>query len=196
MMLKSAVVAALLFVPLATVYAAEEPAKTAPPAAQPAGDAPAVPTPPPAPTIDGKYRFVGGDKESKAVEEAIEKVVQEMLFIKRPIARGRLKDRNKVATSWTFTVAGGQIKSAAEGIMSWSSPENGSPADVKTSTGDDAKLSQKISGNKLTQVFTTKEGKRESVFTLGADGQTVTMDVVLVSEQLPIPLKYSLTYKK
>ena len=196
MMLKSFVVAALLLLPLASARAEQEPAKTTPPAAQPAGDVPAAPTPPPAPTIEGKYRFVGGDKETKAVEEAIEKVVQEMLFIKRPIARGRLKDRNKVTSSWTFTTAGGQIKSAAEGIMTWSSPENGSSADVKTSTGDDAKLSQKIAGNKLTQVFTTKEGKRESIFTLGADGQTLTMDIVLVSEQLPIPLKYSLTYKK
>ncbi len=194
MTLKPFAVAALLLVP--AVHAqAQEPAKADAPAAAPADPA-AAPAAPAAPTIEGKYRFVGGDKEQKGVEEAIEKVVQEMLFIKRPIARGRLKERNKVATSWTFNTAGGTIKANAEGVMAWSSPASGAPADVKTSTGDDAKLTQKIVGNKLTQVFTTKEGKREAVFTLGADGETLTMDVVLVSEQLPIPLKYSLTYKK
>src|SRR5689334_1856309 len=72
------------------------PAQATPP---PAGDT-AASAQPAAPKIDGKYRFVGGEKEQKAVEEAIEGVVQEMLFIKRPIARGRLKDRNRVATAW------------------------------------------------------------------------------------------------
>lgn len=194
MTLKPFAVAALLLVPAAFVQA-QEPAKTDAPAAAPAAQ-PAAPAAPAAPAIEGKFRFVGGAKEEKAVEDAIEKVVQEMLFIKRPIARGRLKERNKVASAWVFNSAGGNIKANAEGVMAWTSPASGAPADVKTSTGDDAKLSQKIVGNKLTQVFTTKEGKREATFTLGADGETLTMDVVLVSEQLPIPLKYSLTYKK
>lgn len=180
----TAVIAAGLFV--ASAHAQGTPAPTGETAAaQPA-----------APKIDGKYRFVGGEKEQKALEEAIEGVVQEMLFIKRPIARGRLKDRNKVASAWVFTTAGGQIRSTAEGIMSWSSPENGGPADVKTSTGDDAKLTQKAVDNKLIQIFKTKEGQRESIFTLGDDGQTLTMAVTLVSEQLPAPLKYTLTYKR
>ncbi|MBC7795059.1 MAG: hypothetical protein H7Z43_15240 [Clostridia bacterium] len=159
----------------------------------------AIPEAAPAPaaaSIEGKYRFVGGAGEQKAVEDAIEKVVQEMLFIKRPIARGRLKDRNKIATSWVFTIAGGQIKAVAESIMTWASPEDGSSADVKTSTGDDAKLTQKITGDKLVQVFTTKEGKREDIFTLQADGVTLKLEVILTSTQLPMPLKYSLTYKK
>jgi hypothetical protein len=186
--MKFIAIAAILAVPFAAT--AQEGAATAAP---PAGET--APVAPAAPKIDGKYRFVGGEKEQKALEDAIEKVVQEMLFIKRPIARGRLKDRNKIAVAWSFATAGGQIKSTAEGIMSWSSPENGAPADVKTSTGDDAKLTQKMSDNKLTQIFTTKEGKREDIFTLAADG-TLTLSVVLTSEQLPIPLQYTLTYKK
>ena len=180
-----------------TVFAQTDTAPAAPAAAPAApAAAPTAESPAPAPKIDGKYRFVGGDAEKKAVEEAIEKVVQEMLFIKRPIARGRLKDRNGVASSWQFATAGGQIKSTAEGIMTWSSPDDGKPADVKTSTGDDAKLTQKFVDNKLLQTFTTKEGKREDIFTLAADGVTLKMEVILTSTQLPMPLKYTLTYKK
>ena len=181
---------------VSAVSSAQTPA--APPAAAPAEAAPAPAAAPAveAPKIEGKYRFVGGDAEKKALEDAIEKVVQEMNFIKRPIARGRLKDRNGIASSWQFTVAGGQIKAVAEGVMTWTTPESGAQADVKTSTGDDAKLSMKIVDNKLFQTFTTKEGKREAVFTLGADGATLKMDVTLTSSQLPMPLKYTLTYKK
>jgi len=169
---------------------------SATPAAEPAtGAKPAEPAAA-APKIDGKYRYVGGEKEQKAADDAIEKVVQEMLFIKRPIARSKLKTRTKKATAWTFTTAGGKIKAAAEGIMTWESPADGSAAAVKTSQGDDAKLTQKVSGNKLTQVFVTEDGSRENEFTLGDDGVTLTCVVTMKSGQLPGPIRFTETFKK
>ena len=166
------------------------------PAAQPAGGAKPAEAAPAAPTIEGKYRYVGGDKEQKAAEEAIEKVVQQMAFIKRPIARSKLKTRTKKASAWTFTIAGGTIKSNAEGIMSWESPASGAAAATKTSQGDDCKLTQKLSGNRLTMLFVTEDGSRENDFTLADDGVTLTNAVTIKSTQLPDAIRFTETYKK
>ncbi len=172
-------------------------AEPAAPAAEPAAGAKPADAAAAAPKVDGKYRYVGGDKEQKNADDAIEKVVQEMLFIKRPIARSKLKTRTKKATAWTFYwTAGGKIKAAAEGIMTWESPADGSAAAVKTSQGDDAKLTQKVSGNRLTQVFVTEDGSRENDFVLGDDGVTPTCTVTMKSTQLPEPVRFVETFKK
>jgi hypothetical protein len=175
---------------------ADQGATSATPAAEPAAGTKPAEAAAAAPKIDGKYRYVGGDKEQKVADDAIEKVVQQMLFIKRPIARSKLKTRTKKATSWTFTTASGKIKAVAEGIMTWESPADGSAAAVKTSQGDDAKLTQKVAGNHLTQLFITEDGSRENDFVLGEDGVTLTCSVTMKSTQLPEPVRFVETFKK
>ena len=47
--------------------------------------------------LAGRYRFVGGQRERKAWEEAIEDVVVEMNLIVRGMARKRIRKTNRIA---------------------------------------------------------------------------------------------------
>jgi hypothetical protein len=160
------------------------------------------PTPPPAPPVDpharynGTYAFVGGDRERQALDAAVETTIDGMNFIARPIARGRLHDRNPVYNAVGIRLTPGFIEVLYDG-RSYRSPDNGANASGRTVTGDAAQISHRFDGNgRLTQAITTDSGVRRVDFNLSGDGNTLSMNVTVSSSSLPRALHYSFTFRR
>lgn len=57
-------------------------------------------------------------------------------------------------------------------------------------------FSVKLQGNRLEQHFKAKDGDRTNTYTLGDDGASPRLDVIITSSQLPKPVEYVLNYRR
>lgn len=143
-------------------------------------------------SIEGAYSHV--PDKSPNIDAAIEKAVAEMSFIKRPIARSRLKRTNSVYRTVAISRTGDQIVVALNGTPI-KMPAAGQPVKWKRDDGEIFDVSAAWRETALDQTFKAEDGTRVNTFRLNADG-TMTMDVTISSEQLPQPIKYSIAYRR
>ncbi len=148
------------------------------------------------PGLNGTFELEPG-AEAKVVA-AITSGTASMNFIKRPIARSRLKKTNlppygtvRIAhtpTEVSIDMDGrAPILTPADGkTIKWKRPEDGEILDVNTVW----------EGSALKETFVAGDGSRENLFTPSADGQTMTMQVTIRSPQLKQPIVYRIDYRR
>jgi hypothetical protein len=144
----------------------------------------------------GSYRYAGTEAEQRARAQAIEHSLEALFFAVRGIARAKVVERTRIMPTCRFEFIEGSIRSTVPGHAVAISPETGAPAPYRV--GDDAiVLSQRFEGQRLVQVFRADEGgTRTNEFTLSADGALLVMKATLSSPRLPIPVVYTLTYRR
>ena len=151
----------------------------------------------PAPSLEGTYAPQNPKAAQAVIDNAIESVVQEMNFIKRPFARSRLRDTNPLLTQVRFQRqddlliytynAGNVIRLVPNGpAIRWKSPADGNTYETKAT----------LVGRRFTLFFKGEEGSKKEVFELGADGTTLTVHSVITSPQLPKALEIRYTIKR
>jgi len=143
-------------------------------------------------TIEGAYRHL--PERSPNIDIAIEKAVAEMSFIKRPIARSRLKKTNAVYRTVEISRTDDQVIVALNGTPI-TMPAGGHPVKWKRDDGEVFDVSVAWRNSAVDQTFKAPDGTRVNTFRLNADG-TMSMDVTITSEQLPQPIKYSISYQR
>lgn len=147
--------------------------------------------------FEGSYAIVNATEAQAAVEAAIEALVSEMNFIKRPFARSKLRKTNALLTSIrmqfsadqvTYTYnAGHAIRTTLNGpAVRWKSPADDEHYQVTTT----------LKGQRFTQTFRGSDGTKQEIFDLSADGRTIAYQVVVTSPQLPRPLRYGYSFKR
>ena len=141
----------------------------------------------------GAFRWVGGDAERDARDNAIEAVVSEMSFLARGIARDKLKETNPIAAKLSFE-ATEKALTAAMDSRSYTAPLDGTHVMVKGITGDDMKMCFKIRQGSIDQQFSSEDKGRDNGFRC-ADNKVV-MHVRVHAEKLPKDLIYKLTYER
>lgn len=156
-----------------------------------------APAPPPDPRarFTGTFRFAGDAREEASRRVAIDKAIDSLFFAIRPIARSRLSNGTKVSATYAFAFEPGKIRVRAPGTPDVVSADNGSWTEY-VHDGDKSKVSQRLVGSRLTQVFQADEGGRTNEFTLSPDGATLTLKVIISSPKLSVPMTYVLTYKR
>lgn len=143
----------------------------------------------------GTFKFAGDAAEEAARRDALDKTVARLFFAIRGIARSRLANGTKIDPWATFAFRDGQVRSRVPSGAEAVSPEQGTVVDY-VSDGERSRLSQKLVGGKLTQVFAADEGQRTNEWTLSADGATLVLKVTISSAKLSVPCVYTLTYKR
>ncbi len=148
------------------------------------------------PGLQGTFVLEPGANEK--VVAAITSGTASMNFIKRPIARSRLKKTNlppygTVRISHTPTEVSvdmdgrAPILTPADGkTIKWKRPEDGEMLDVNTVWENGA----------LKETFVAGDGSRENLFAISPDGQIMTMQVTIRSPQLKQPIVYKLDYRR
>jgi hypothetical protein len=144
----------------------------------------------------GSYRYAGTEAEQRARALAIDRSVEGFFFAVRGIARAKVADRTRIMPTCKLEFSGGNIRSTVPGHALAVSPESGAPAPYRVD--DDAiVLSQRFEGQHLVQVFRADEGgTRTNEFTLSPDGAILVMKATLSSPKLPVPVVYTLTYRR
>jgi hypothetical protein len=144
--------------------------------------------------LAGTYAYAGGEQQQKARLAAIEKATDDMFFITRRVARGRLKDRTAIWANVGFSFNEGMIITTMSKLPTATSPESGAAVRY-TLDGDKLRLSQKVTTDgRLVQSFANEDGTRTNIYTLSPDGRTLSIAVTVASSQLPAPVSYTLTY--
>jgi hypothetical protein len=143
----------------------------------------------------GTFLFGGDGAEEAARRAAIERTIDRLFFAIRGIARSRLSRGTTIEPWVAFAFRDGKIRVRVSSGTEATSPEQGTFAD-HVSSGERTRVSQKLAGGKLTQVFAADEGKRVNEWTLAPDGRTLALRVTVSSPKLSVPLVYTLTYKR
>lgn len=139
--------------------------------------------------------FVNEQQSAKTIETAIEATVAKMNFIKRPIARSRLKKTNEAHRRVEIGIGRDQISVAFDGHKPVQMPADGSTIRWAREDGETFDVNAAWDGDRLVQTFKAEDGTRANAFSVTADGR-LTMQVTLTSPQLDQPLVYALTFSR
>jgi len=148
----------------------------------------------------GVFNYAGGPQERAALDAAIERAAAEFNFLFRPIVRGRLRDANTIAQVVTF-----QWSPGSPGTMrvtytdpprDYRAPDDGTPVHSPASHDASSRISHRFENGNFIEHFTADDGAQRNVFTLTPDGQGLTMNAMVTSPKLRVPVQYSLTYHK
>lgn len=128
-------------------------------------------------------------------DAAIEKVVSEMFFLVRPIARERLRASNVIVGSLAIVVTPATIRVTRDGVL-LESPRDGTEVRWTAPDGRTYDVSQRVDESSgLEQRFRGPDGTRVNALTPTNDGG-VSLGVTVTSPKLPIPLHYTLAYER
>jgi hypothetical protein len=146
----------------------------------------------------GTYGYVGGETEIKALDRAIDQVVDQMNFLIRGIARRRLRAPNLPSKQVSVFLEKGQIRIDRPG-----QPEVSAPADGKSITwrhptdGDVFQVSHGIDdGGVLYQRFEGERSVSRNRFILGKEEKRLTIHTVITADRLPAALRFKMTYER
>jgi hypothetical protein len=145
--------------------------------------------------FNGSFRYAGSTGEEAARRAAIDRAIDSLFFAIRGIARSRLSNGTKIDPWVSFSLAASKIRVRIPLSPEAVSPDDGAAVDY-VNDGERSKLSQRIAGSKITQVFAADEGKRMNEWVLSPDGATLVLNVTISSPKLTRPVVYSLTYKR
>jgi len=113
------------------------------------------------------------------------------------IARQALLARAEVRSSYAVSFDdAGNVKVESPGEFPEVSPSDGTPVSVVNRFGDASELTQQFVDGALVQRGRTDDGGGSTTFELQPDGETLIVRRVMESTQLPLPVEYTLTYRK
>ena len=143
----------------------------------------------------GTFHF-DPDAEGSADMEAVvdEGVSLVKSWLKRRFARSRIRETNRPydfmqlfpgPETVTVSTPGWSLDVPREGQLEWMRDED-----------DRVRVSIEWTGDAWVQTFEAADGTRINRYRLGPDGERLTLDVTLRSDQLESPLTYSLVYRR
>ena len=139
--------------------------------------------------------FLNEQQSARTIETAIETAVAKMNFIKRPIARSRLKKTNEPHRRVEIGIGQDKISIAFDGRKPVQMPADGSTIRWTREDGETFDVNAAWDGDRLVETFKAEDGTRANAFSIGADGR-LNMLVTLSSPQLDQPLVYTLTFSR
>ena len=128
------------------------------------------------------------------VAAAIENVVADMNFIKRPIARKKLIRLNPVYKKTIIAISGSGVTVKFDDRDVIPMPPGGKPGPWTREDGDKFMVAAQVTKDQMIQTFKNDEGERTNIFKLSADGKSLTMNATIKSPQLSKPLTYSISF--
>jgi hypothetical protein len=146
------------------------------------------------PVLPGVY--VNDQQNGAAIGTAIDAAIEKMNFIKRPIARSRLKKTNAAHHRVTIGLTAQEISVAFDDNQPVRMPADGRTAKWTREDGEVFDVAARWTNNRLVQSFKAVDGERTNTFTLGPDGRALDVQVEVKSLQLPEPVRYALTFER
>lgn len=135
-------------------------------------------------------------ERSDDVRAAVENAIRGMNFVARPIARGRLRKANVAYERLVIGNAGDSVNVTYDVRAPVITPANGATVLWRREDGDEFDVNTRWEGGRLEQSFRAPGGHRVNVYSVSADGRTLTMDVTLTSPRLAAPLRYKLVFDR
>jgi hypothetical protein len=139
--------------------------------------------------------FVNEKQSNDGIEAAIETAVASMNFVKRPIARSRLRKTNTPYERITISRTADRVSVAFDDQPPIDMPVDGRAVKWTRSDGEVFDVSAQVRADALVQTFKAEDGQRMNTFTANEAGQ-MTMEAQITSSQLSTPVIYTLLYER
>lgn len=146
-------------------------------------------------SFEGNYRYIGGEEEKEKIRVAIDKVIEDLNFIMRPIARSRLASKNIPPTSIHIRRVGTGVAIKTP-FRDWTTDLKGTVAGVTIPDGRPGKLSSQMQGPILIEILLVEENRRRHEFRLVKGGMQLKFKISLQTSKFPKPIVYELTYER
>lgn len=140
--------------------------------------------------------YVNDQQNGAAIGTAVDAAVERMNFIKRPVARSRLKKTNTAHRRVAIAVTAQEISVAFDDRQPVRMPADGSATQWQREDGETFDVTARLTDNGLVQNFKAADGERTNTFSLGPDGRALQMQVEVKSPQLSEPVRYTLTFER
>lgn len=144
--------------------------------------------------LAGTYAYVPAASDD--IEMAIRAATDDMNFIVGPIARGRLRKTNFPYETIRISATPQAVTIVTDDRAPIVTPASGSAIKWEREDGEVFDVSTRFVGGALHQTFQAEDGKRVNVYSLDAEGNTLTMKVTVSSPKLEAPMVYSLKYQR
>jgi uncharacterized protein (UPF0333 family) len=132
------------------------------------------------------------DKSMAAIKRGIESAIDDMSFITKPIARGKLEKSNTPFETITLEVKGKSISIQHDDRKPITT--NGKAVKWKRDDGESFTVTQELDGQKIVQTYTSDDGKKVMTYNFGGDNKKLIVQVVVTSSKITGPVKYTLHY--
>ena len=144
------------------------------------------------------YKAAGSiDSHRAKIEKGIEGAVEDMSFITRPIARGRLEDSNVPVDTVKIKLTPKLVTIQHGDRNPVRSNTEGKPVDwTRKSDGKSFKVSQIVKPQLMIQTFFSEDGKKVLKYKFSENYKKMTMEVILTSPKLGGPLKYEIDFTR
>lgn len=147
--------------------------------------------------FQGEYAFVGGEREERRLDAAIDAVVDQMNIFVREIARGRIHGQVRPEGRVRIEVVGAHhVRFELDGWGPHVVSLDGRERRVRGPDESDTRLSARFHGGRLHVRQVSPQGERRSSMALAGDRERMRMSVRIRSARLPDDIRYALTYRK
>jgi uncharacterized membrane protein YphA (DoxX/SURF4 family) len=173
---------------------APAPALTAPPTTS---SAVVTPTGATALPPSGSYTYILAADSSDDVRSAVNRTVQPMSFITRPIARGRLNATNPTPQDVKVQIAGDTLSVGFDGGTPVVTPLDGVTVPWQSSlTHETYQAHATVEGDTVSQHIAAPDGVRQNAYIFMDSGNRLRLRVTVTSHRLPGPLVYDLLFRR
>ncbi len=147
------------------------------------------------PTGTFEFKVANSDSKNKeTIKAGIEKAIEDMSFITRPIARGKLEDSNIAFKKLSIKFTPKKVTVQQDNRNPVVAPPDGSPITWKRGDGEKFKVTQIVKPQLIIQTFFSEDGKKTIKYKFDKDYKKVTMSVTVKSPKLSGPLNYTIPY--
>jgi hypothetical protein len=148
----------------------------------------------PVPNLAGTFRLVA--EQSDRIDEAIGRAIAPMSFFARPFARRRLQKINTPYERLMIGATADNVVVVADPRIPVQTPLTGAPIKWKREDGEPFDVTGVWDGTVFQQTFASGTGRRVNRYSVSADGQTLTLQVVVRGGGLPGAMTYQLVYRR
>lgn len=145
--------------------------------------------------FEGSYKFVGGQKDREGLEAAIQTSMEAVSPMLRDLGSKRLREANPIPKTITIKVEGETAEILFDG-KGHAVKLDGAPVRTRSRAGERVKISHRMRGAKLSEFVDGSGGDRRNDFVLSDDGQRLKLEVTISSGHLPVPVEYTLRFKR
>lgn len=134
--------------------------------------------------------------ESEDINAAIDRAVEHMMFIARPIARHRLRVNNPLPQTLELDVRPDSVVIVRGNEGRAALPRDGTAVPWRSLGGDQCQVSATLVGDTLTEHVVAHGGESEARYVFLDGGQRIRQEVRITSSHLPQPVVYSVTFAR
>jgi len=146
--------------------------------------------------LAGTWVYAGGEAELAAVLQAVDRATADMSFLARPFANEALRPRAFPRERYNLSFDGSAVSVVSPDNPAERGEVGGPPVKVTDRFGDENQTTFRMRDGALVEAGKRADGSGETVFTPGADGQTMSVRRLMESGRLSAPVDLTFSYRR